>query len=128
MQSLEGTVEHKCEQHSTHKYCFFLFHQDRFHIKALMSSPIYTTCNKQQLEKQTPTQESSLRIQLGHFLKIYSNALTVKQHKVNVFQRGAGGRHKMVGDGLEDKLGSRLLWEPIPVRKIQLVNSICRYQ
>lgn len=69
--------------------------------------------------KKTPQIEhlsssSSLGIQLGHFLKVYSDALAVKQYKVNVFQgRGRCG-DKMVGDCLEDQLGGCLLWESIP--------------
>lgn len=34
----------------------------------------------------------------------------------------------MVGDGLEDELGGRLLWESVPVREIQVVKSVCGEQ
>lgn len=89
--------------------------------KPLLSYHLSTPPATNNSQKNKPLkQESSLGIQLGHFLKVYSDALTVKQNKVNVFQRGAGGRHKMVGDSLEDELGGRLLWESVPVREIQV--------
>lgn len=85
--------------------------------------PTYTNSDKQRL-KNSPkhtrahtrtNRQSSFGLQLGHFLKVYSDALAVKQHKVNVFQRGAGAGHKVVGDGLEDELSGGLLWESVPV-------------
>lgn len=65
---------------------------------------------------------SSLAIQLGHLLKVDADALAVKQYKVNVFQGGVGGRHKMVGDGLQGELSRHLLWESVSVREIGWVK------
>lgn len=59
------------------------------------------------------TNKSSFSIQFGHFLKVDPDTLAVEQNKVNVLQGGAGGRHKMVGDGLQGELGSQLLWESV---------------
>lgn len=57
------------------------------------------------------------RLQFCHFLHIDPDALAVKQHKVDGFDGGWHGVHKVAGDGLEDQLGRRLLWKPIPDRK-----------
>lgn len=91
-----------------------------------MGPPTYTNSDKQQL-KNSPKhtharthRPSSFGLQLGHFLKVYSDALAVKQHKVNVFQRGAGAGHKVVGDGLEDELSGGLLRESVPVGNGQM--------
>lgn len=101
------TVEQKCEEHSTHKHgsphetswTSYLHHQRQ------------TTVKKRW---QRGGGGALLPIQLGHFLQVDTDALTVKQHKVNVFQGGAGGGYKVVGDGLEDELSRRLLGKSIP--------------
>ena len=65
--------------------------------------------------KHNPSAWSSFGVQLGHFLKVNPDALAVEQNKVNVFQGGRTGRHKMVGDGFQNELGCRLLGESVPV-------------
>ena len=90
----------------------------------LLSHHLSTHLQQTTVRKTTPRKQgSSLGVQLGHFLKVYPNALTVEQDKINVFQRGAGGRHKVVGDGLEDELGCRLFWKSVPVRDSPVSNS-----
>lgn len=106
--------------HTQIDFFFNTFHMEN----PTVGSPTYTNSDKQQLKNSPQThahthartnRQSSFGIQLGHFLKVYSDALAVKQHKVNVFQRGAGAGHKVVGDGLEDELSGCLLWESVPV-------------
>lgn len=88
MQSLEGTVEINVNSTPLTNIVFFVcfFSLTKTDSTSKPLPPIYTTCNKQQLEKHTPKQEPSLSVQLGHFLKINADALAVKQNKVNVFQ------------------------------------------
>ncbi len=59
------------------------------------------------------------RLQLGHFLHVDADALTVKQHKVDGLDGGRHGGHKVAGDGLQDQLGCRLLRETVPDRRTQ---------
>lgn len=54
------------------------------------------------------------RLQLGHLLHVDADALAVEQHKVDGFDGGRHGGHKVAGDGLENQLGRRLLWEAVP--------------
>lgn len=54
------------------------------------------------------------RLQLGHFLHVDADALAVKQHEVDGFDGRRHGGHEVAGDGLEDQLGRRLLWETVP--------------
>lgn len=54
------------------------------------------------------------RLQFGHFLHVDPNALAVKQHKVDGLDGGRHRGHKVAGNGLEDELGRRLLWETVP--------------
>lgn len=61
-------------------------------------------------------------IQLGHFLHIDAYTLTVKKHKVHGFDGGGHSGHEVVGDGLQNELGRRLLREPIPVGENTVVS------
>lgn len=119
-------VEQK--QHSQNFLLFLL----KYQTPPTATWLFYTISNKQHLKKwqqhtssssscPSPpvlqSSSSSLAVQFGHFLQVNPDALTVKQDKVNVFQGWAGGRHKVVGNGLEDELSRRLLWKTISVRK-----------
>lgn len=63
-------------------------------------------------------------LQLGHFLHVDADALAVEQHKVDRFDSRRHGGHEVAGDGLEDQLGRRLLWEPIPGRTMRTLSGI----
>lgn len=61
-------------------------------------------------------------IQLGHFLHIDAYTLTVKKHKVHGFDGGGHSGNEVIGDGLQNELGRRLLREPIPVGENTVVS------
>lgn len=94
------------------------------HIKQITSKPFYFLTGKKQGgggckgTRRGTLQTLLARLQLGHFLHIDPDALTVKQHKVDGLDGGRHGGHKVAGDGLKDQLGRRLLRKAVPDRKV----------